>query len=297
MSIITNITEFDENASLLVEGNGELGIFGTKQLHAADLINAVAECSDWVVHNLYFRGKCLGDKFTPEQLRAIREETFNGMLVGDYWAIKDSTGKVHNWRIVDINYWRCIWSLAKPHIVIMPDDILYESPYEYAQYNVSNMTTNGYVSSYVRTEGLNKAKEMIREAFDGHLISYGDQFSSKVNQTTGLVEASVYVGDANVELPTEIMIFGTNFLVPRTNPSLGATNPLYYNSNTAQFALMRLCPEFITVYPIRYYNNQSWYLLRDIYSQKRIGVVNTNGAADKWPCGQSYGVRPIAAIG
>lgn len=288
MGSITSYPEITTTDDLVIVVDGS---YGTKRLLASDLVNLVAESADWRSHNLYFRGKNLGDKFTPEQLKEIRNGTFQGLLVGDYWEIMDSDENVHRWRIVHINYWKGLWGQTTPHIVVMPDDVLYATTY--------GATNNGYSGSLVRTEGLKRAKELIKEAFDGHIMEYSDPLSYSVNQTTGLVDGNNYnIPRCSVELPSEIMIFGTSVLVPRNNPGGGASLPVFYNSDTVQFALMRLCPEFINVTPNKPYTENGYYLLRDIYYSDRVGGVTPNrGVTHLRNTINAYGIRPIAAIG
>lgn len=71
------------------------------------------------MHRNTFRGKCLGESITEEQLTAIQDGRFYDLYVGDYWEINEV-----KYRIADINYWRNVGypeQVQKPHILIVPD--------------------------------------------------------------------------------------------------------------------------------------------------------------------------------
>lgn len=70
------------------------------------------------------RGNNLGATITNEQKQAIRDGSFEGLYLGDYWR-KDNI----NWRIVDFDYWMNQEASTSPykrvtrhHLVIVPDD-------------------------------------------------------------------------------------------------------------------------------------------------------------------------------
>lgn len=97
------------------------------------------------LRRVIFRGKNLGTALTAVQKAAIKDGSFKGMFLGDYWSIG---GRI--WRIVDMDYWYNCGDTAftSHHLVIMPDEALYN-----AQMNTTNITTGGYVGSemYKRT--------------------------------------------------------------------------------------------------------------------------------------------------
>lgn len=71
------------------------------------------------------RGANLGSTFTAEQRQAIKDGSFDGLYLGDYWVHQGV-----NWRIVDFDYWLGRQETENPnvrvdkhHIVIMPDDV------------------------------------------------------------------------------------------------------------------------------------------------------------------------------
>ena len=43
-------------------------------------------------HNAIYRGKHLGDSYTPEQQAMVEAGTFDDLFIGDYWEIDGSRG-------------------------------------------------------------------------------------------------------------------------------------------------------------------------------------------------------------
>lgn len=69
------------------------------------------------LRRVIFRGKNLGTALTAVQKAAIKDASFKGMFLGDYWNIG---GRI--WRIVDMDYWYNCGDTAfiSHHLVIMP---------------------------------------------------------------------------------------------------------------------------------------------------------------------------------
>lgn len=215
-----------------------------------------------------FRGKNLGTAFTPEQKTSIRNGTFKGFFIGDYWSIG---GKV--WRIVDINYWLNDGDTActTPHLVIMPDSALYN-----AQMNDTNITTGGYVGSQMYTANLENAKTLVNSAFgSGNILVHREYLTNAV--TDGHPSAGAWL-DSTVELPNEIMMYGSHVLAPAL-----------YTIDKTQLSLMKMYPRFIN--PSR--ENQ-W--LRDVVSAALFAYVNRFGDTSRGYASYSAGVRPVFGI-
>ena len=138
------------------------------------------------MHRNIFRGKHLGESITDEQLTAIRDGTFDGLYIGDYWE-KDGT----IYRIADINYWKGVGyqeSVQRPHILIVPDTALGSG-----QMHTSNSTSGGYKSSTMKTVRLNQIANSLPDAFKNILISHR-MFSDGTWFTTS-VDAENYAGE------------------------------------------------------------------------------------------------------
>ena len=223
-----------------------------------------------------FRGKNLGTAFTAAQKAEIKAGTFKGFFIGDYWSIGDRI-----WRIVDINYWLNSGdaSCTTPHLVIMPDQSLYS-----AKMNETNITTGGYVGSQMYTANLANAKTLVNSAFgSANILNHREYLTNAV--TNGYPSAGAWY-DSTVELPNEIMMYGSLVFTPAGD---GSFVPNRYTIDKTQLALMKMYPRFIN--PGRY-----WYWLRDVVSSARFADVSGIGGAAYGSASASGGVRPVFGL-
>ena len=223
-----------------------------------------------------FRGKNLGTAFTAAQKAEIKAGTFKGFFIGDYWSIGDRI-----WRIVDINYWLNSGdaSCTTPHLVIMPDQSLYS-----AKMNETNITTGGYVGSQMYTANLANAKTLVNSAFgSANILNHREYLTNAV--TNGYPSAGAWY-DSTVELPNEIMMYGSLVFTPAGD---GSFVPNRYTIDKTQLALMKMYPRFIN--PGRY-----WYWLRDVVSSAFFAGVNYDGGTLYAYASNSGGVRPVFGL-
>lgn len=223
-----------------------------------------------------FRGKNLGTAFTAAQKAEIKAGTFKGFFIGDYWSIGDRI-----WRIVDINYWLNSGdaSCTTPHLVIMPDQSLYS-----AKMNETNITTGGYVGSQMYTANLANAKTLVNSAFgSANILNHREYLTNAV--TNGYPSAGAWY-DSTVELPNEIMMYGSLVFTPAGD---GSFVPNRYTIDKTQLALMKMYPRFIN--PGRY-----WYWLRDVVSSACFARVGSFGDPGSSLASNSCGVRPVFGL-
>lgn len=223
-----------------------------------------------------FRGKNLGTAFTAAQKAEIKAGTFKGFFIGDYWSIGDRI-----WRIVDINYWLNSGdaSCTTPHLVIMPDQSLYS-----AKMNETNITTGGYVGSQMYTANLANAKTLVNSAFgSANILNHREYLTNAV--TNGYPSAGAWY-DSTVELPNEIMMYGSLVFTPAGD---GSFVPNRYTIDKTRLALMKMYPRFIN--PGRY-----WYWLRDVVSSALFAGVGSDGNATYYDASYSGGVRPVFGL-
>lgn len=223
-----------------------------------------------------FRGKNLGTAFTAAQKAEIKAGTFKGFFIGDYWSIGDRI-----WRIVDINYWLNSGdaSCTTPHLVIMPDQSLYS-----AKMNETNITTGGYVGSQMYTANLANAKTLVNSAFgSANILNHREYLTNAV--TNGYPSAGAWY-DSTVELPNEIMMYGSLVFTPAGD---GSFVPNRYTIDKTQLALMKMYPRFIN--PGRY-----WYWLRDVVSSASFALVGGDGRTSYSSASHSFGVRPVFGL-
>ena len=269
-----------EKVQTLVSNNIFLldGDNGTETILASDALFAMLDAFVPVENRrMIFRGKNLGTSLTAGQKTEIQNGTFKDLFLGDYWVIGGVT-----WRIVDIDYWYNCGDTAftNHHLVIMPDVALYN-----AQMNATNVTTGGYVGSLMYTTNLETAKTTIDAAFgSANILSHRELLVNAV--TDGYPSAGAWF-DSDVELPNEIMMYGSYIHTPSGN---GTIIPYIYTINKQQLALFQVCPRFIVN---RSYNQ--W--LRDVVSAADFAYVSGDGYADYDYASDSRGVRPVFPVG
>lgn len=272
LSELTQINELVSGNKLLV-GTTD----GNKAIAAEDALFAMLDGFAPVeLRRVLFRGKNLGTALTAVQKAAIKDGSFNGMFLGDYWSIG---GRI--WRIVDMDYWYNCGDTAftSHHLVIMPDEALYD-----AQMNTTNITTGGYVGSEMYKKNLANAKTIVNAAFQGSVLTHREYLCNAV--ANGKPSGGAWF-DSSIELPNEPMMYGHLHFSPTSD---GSTVPSIYTISKTQLALFMVCPKFIVN---RSYNQ--W--LRDVVSSAYFANVCLFGHANCSGASDSLGVRPVFPVG
>lgn len=272
LSELTQINELVSGNKLLV-GTTD----GNKAIAAEDALFAMLDGFAPVeLRRVLFRGKNLGTALTAVQKAAIKDGSFKGMFLGDYWSIG---GRI--WRIVDMDYWYNCGDTAftSHHLVIMPDEALYN-----AQMNTTNVTTGGYVGSAMYKSNLANAKTIVNAAFQGSVLTHREYLCNAV--ANGRPSGGAWF-DSSIELPNEPMMYGHPHFSPTSD---GSTVPSIYTISKTQLALFMVCPRFIVN---RSYNQ--W--LRDVVSSAAFAVVYADGSPDYGTASSSLGVRPVFPVG
>lgn len=272
LSELTQINELVSGNKLLV-GTTD----GNKAIAAEDALFAMLDGFAPVeLRRVLFRGKNLGTALTAVQKAAIKDGSFKGMFLGDYWSIG---GRI--WRIVDMDYWYNCGDTAftSHHLVIMPDEALYN-----AQMNTTNVTTGGYVGSAMYKSNLANAKTIVNAAFQGSVLTHREYLCNAV--ANGRPSGGAWF-DSNIELPNEPMMYGHPHFSPTSD---GSTVPSIYTISKTQLALFMVCPRFIVN---RSYNQ--W--LRDVVSSADFANVGSFGNTACGDASVSFGVRPVFPVG
>lgn len=272
LSELTQINELVSGNKLLV-GTTD----GNKAIAAEDALFAMLDGFAPVeLRRVLFRGKNLGTALTAVQKAAIKDGSFKGMFLGDYWSIG---GRI--WRIVDMDYWYNCGDTAftSHHLVIMPDEALYN-----AQMNTTNVTTGGYVGSAMYKSNLANAKTIVNAAFQGSVLTHREYLCNAV--ANGRPSGGAWF-DSSIELPNEPMMYGHPHFSPTSD---GSTVPSIYTISKTQLALFMVCPRFIVN---RSYNQ--W--LRDVVSSANFASVHGNGRTGFNGASSSFGVRPVFPVG
>ena len=272
LSELTQINELVSGNKLLI-GTTD----GNKAIAAEDALFAMLDGFAPVeLRRVIFRGKNLGTALTAVQKAAIKDGSFKGMFLGDYWSIG---GRI--WRIVDMDYWYNCGDTAftSHHLVIMPDEALYN-----AQMNTTNVTTGGYVGSAMYKSNLANAKTIVNAAFQGSVLIHREYLCNAV--ANGRPSGGAWF-DSSIELPNESMMYGHPHFSPTSD---GSTVPAIYTISKTQLALFMVCPRFIAN---RSYNQ--W--LRDVVSSANFAFVDGYGHANYSSASYSNGVRPVFPVG
>lgn len=271
LSELTQINALTADDKLLI-GTAE----GNKAIGADDALFAMLDAFiPKEQRRMIYRGKNLGAVVTEEQKANIKNGTFKGFFLGDYWTIGSYT-----WRIVDFDYWYNCGDTAftTPHLVIMPDKPLYN-----AQMNETNITTGGYTGSLMYTENLDQAKTLAASAFGDLILTHREYLTNAV--TDGHASAGAWF-DSTLDLPNEIMMYGCHVYAAMNN---GTVIPTNYTIGKTQLALFTVVPKLIS--------NRATFWLRDVVSSASFAVVSSGGATHYHGASNSYGVRPVFAIG
>ena len=271
LSELTQINALTADDKLLI-GTAE----GNKAIGADDALFAMLDAFiPKEQRRMIYRGKNLGAVVTEEQKANIKNGTFKGFFLGDYWTIGSYT-----WRIVDFDYWYNCGDTAftTPHLVIMPDKPLYN-----AQMNETNITTGGYTGSLMYTENLDQAKTLAASAFGDLILTHREYLTNAV--TDGHASAGAWF-DSTLDLPNEIMMYGCHVYAAMNN---GTVIPTNYTIGKTQLALFTVVPKLIS--------NRATFWLRDVVSSAYFAFVASDGDTDFHYASNSYGVRPVFAIG
>ena len=271
LSELTQINALTADDKLLI-GTAE----GNKAIGADDALFAMLDAFiPKEQRRMIYRGKNLGAVVTEEQKANIKNGTFKGFFLGDYWTIGSYT-----WRIVDFDYWYNCGDTAftTPHLVIMPDKPLYN-----AQMNETNITTGGYTGSLMYTENLDQAKTLAASAFGDLILTHREYLTNAV--TDGHASAGAWF-DSTLDLPNEIMMYGCHVYAAMNN---GTVIPTNYTIGKTQLALFTVVPKLIS--------NRATFWLRDVVSSANFAVAYSGGTAGFSGASASFGVRPVFAIG
>ena len=265
-----SITTLSEDNVFLVDGTS-----GTKKILANDAVLGSLSLNSVLTRRMIVRGKNLGTSVDGTQKTAIQNGTFTDLWLGDYWVINGVT-----WRIVDFDYWynKGDTRFLSHHLVIMPDSALTTT-----SMNTTSVTTDGYMGSNLYTSGMTSVKATVNSAFPGLVQTHREYLINAV--ANGYPSQGTWT-DSTVELPNEIMIYGCYIYTPANT---GTTDVKRYTISNTQLALFAANPTFIM--------GGNGYWLRDVASSSHFARVDAYGGATSTGAANSYGIRPVFAIG
>lgn len=267
-------TSVSDGDYLYVWQNGAL-----KRVSAKNLTSGLSTLTSAgaYAHNSVARGANLGSSLTDAQSAAIRDGSFNGLYLLDYWTINGV-----NWRIVAFDYYygtgdTSCWT---HHVVVVPDGQLYT-----VAYNSTNTTAGGYVGSDLYKTGLDKAKTIITAAFgSSHILTHRNCLNNAV--TNGIPSGSAWL-DSTVELMTEANVYGTKYWAPSEHGEDSGVD--FYVVDKSQYPGFAVAPSLQTV-------PGQWLWLRDVSSASCFAGAHGDGYAGRGNASTVLGVRPAVCI-
>lgn len=225
------------------------------------------------------RGKHLGDHVTDEQYAAIKDGSFTGLFLGDYWIINNIY-----WHIVDFDYWFTFGDseCLTHHLVIMPSRIMAGL----FNMNDTKTTSGGYANSKMRTTYLPTIKQNIIDPAFGseHILLHRNSLVNGVIDSPLRVSIAWY--DSTVEIPTEAMIIGQSANRIAQN---GLDGLAHRDVDIMQLAYMRLGVDARVPY-------REAYWLRDICGTMDFTICGHSGYTQPWLADSKVNIRPVFGL-
>ena len=253
-------------------------------------------------HRNFYRGKDLTAAFNAGTLSAnIANGTFRDIFPGDYITKQITVPQIlkadgtteyiaqttYNVRfiIADLDIWlhRGDTSCETHHVAIVP-----ETPPFSSYMNADNVTTGGYVGSFMNTNVMPAFATGLQNAFGAsHLISFRWWEDTTVNTNvpsagyagwTGALLGNASWNSYICHLMQEGMVYGQKVWA-----SSGCDECM-----CGQFAAFRLNSNLIF--------NRNWYWLSDVVSSAYFAFVAGYGRAHTGAASAVFGVRPFALL-
>ena len=218
---------------------------------------------------------------------ALEEQPAEGTDISEAkYCIANNVNALFRFRIADFNYYYNVGdtSFTTPHIVVVPDTILYS-----AQIHITN--TGGYVSGAANTtEGGYIATDLFKglvAAEDAFIAMFGASHipSHRVllpTTCTGGKYTSWGWESRKVDILTEQQVYGARIW------GAPANNGYSVAAQKTQLSLFRLDPVSI--------NNRQYYWLQDVSSSADFCGVGAGGNAGINGASVSFGVRPLSLV-
>lgn len=200
---------------------------GTKSVRLDDIYWSMMDSMSVENRRHVWRGKNLGAEFTGQQRASIKDGSFRGLFLGDYWENPEITTDYYGadnpipikWRIVDFDYGYGSHSgdgSGQPqclthHITIMPDELLQAtdsgSPYDanliaYHNSTIRNVLHNssGNIHTKIKNMFGLRSNGASRVTLWYHAIESSLDTNGYPN---GIIESEL-----TIDLPSYAMIFG-----------------------------------------------------------------------------------------
>ena len=261
--------------------------------------------TEWITgiaenHNNIFRGDDLFAKgYTIDDICAmIADGSFSDIYIGDYFTMSDSIPDVPcfveqtgddgakslvestqtvtyntKFRIAGLDTYLNTGDTAftQHHAVIVPDGAIGSN-----RMNGTNVTTGGYVGSFIFTTVLPVYDTHFSEKLNNHLLSHRETLSNSV--LGGSANGWTWV-DIKTNLMSEPEVYGNNQFGGKYDAGV----------NYRQYPLFRIVPKYIC--------NREWWGLCAVAWATGFAIVSGNGHASGSGASSALGVRPCFCIG
>ena len=290
-------TSFDGSGNITIPVTALSGSAITSAITIYDLVPDGAAS-----HRNFYRGKDLTAAFNNGTVSTnIANGTFRDIFPGDYITKSITVPQIlkadgtteyiaqttYNVRfiIADLDIWlhRGDTSCETHHVAIVP-----ETPPFSSYMNADNVTTGGYVGSFMNTNVMPAFATSLQNAFGAsHLISFRWWEDTTVNTNvpsagyagwTGALLGNASWNSYICHLMQEGMVYGQKVWA-----SSGCDECM-----CGQFAAFRLNSNLIF--------NRNWYWLSDVVSSARFAFVGGGGNAVAYNASTVFGVRPFALL-
>lgn len=234
------------------------------------------------LHNSIFRGKNLGSAPTTEQYNNIKNGTFKGIWLGDYYHAADG----RNYRYGCLNWGSHIGDNVDQgnNALIIPDTCVLDADGNTTKYMQDNdrVPSNGYLGTKMWTDTLpNKALPILQKVFGSHIISHREILCSATSNGIGTGWAYV---DVTINIPNQIMVYGNQAWMQKQ-----------YGDGYQQGTRHHILPLFLARPDL--VNIRQNYWLSDFTSSANFAYVTSNGcASSNYASHPGYGVRPYVII-
>ena len=234
------------------------------------------------LHNSIFRGKNLGSAPTTEQYNNIKNGTFKGIWLGDYWS---NGGRIY--RNGGANYFGQSGDNSTPanHILVIPDSVVLSADGSTTKYmqDTNTIPETGYIGTKMWTDTLpNSALPIFSNIFGSHILSHRELLC---NGASNGVATSWAWTDVSINIPNQAMVYG------HTPWKQGVYGDGYQTGNRKT-----LLPLF-AVRPDLVHTKFNDYWLSDLTSSTAFAAVDTHGHADYYSASRPWnGVRPYVII-
>lgn len=221
------------------------------------------------VHNSLYRGASLGSSVTP-YLQAIRNGSFSGLYLGDYWTYAGVT-----WRIVAFNYFINIGEppFRQNHIIVVPDKSLFKEAW-----STTIPDQRSYVDSTLNQSTMTQASRMAESLFNrSNMVGVWTRVATGYDGNGVVKDWRWY--NPHINIMDEAMLWGTSIF----DDSL--SRGIHHN----QFPAFRLNPALVNI--------EEEYWLRERASAQTAVYMKSTGQFSHAPLNYSFGVRPYLAIG